>query len=63
MSKNSEIRKQKEREKEVEGQILQIKNETMKTKLSGLREEKLKELERSGIPDKFKADLATKKIF
>jgi hypothetical protein len=63
MSKNSEVKKQKEREKDMEGQTLQIKSEAMKTKLSVLREEKLKELERSGIPDKFKADLATKKIF
>ena len=62
MSKNAEIRKQKEREVEIEGQILKDKQESMKHKLAAIREEKLKELDHSGIPDKFKSDLATKKI-
>ena len=62
MAKNEEKKMQEKREAEREGELLKAEQEAQRRKIELIKKEKLRELEQLGIPDKYKTDLAHKKI-
>ena len=62
MAKNEEKKMQEKREAEREGELLKAEQEAQRRKIELIKKEKLRELEQLGIPDKYRSDLAHKKI-
>lgn len=62
IAKNAEQQMQEKRDFELEGDLLRGQQEQQKLKLERIKREKLAEMDRLGIPEKYKAELQMKKI-
>ncbi|MDR3581786.1 MAG: hypothetical protein P4L67_00740 [Candidatus Pacebacteria bacterium] len=62
IAKREELKQQAKKEYEMEGVVIRDKVQKERRKIEGIKSEKLEEMQRVGIPDKFKVDLKKKKI-
>ncbi len=62
IAKNAEVKRQDRKEYETEGHLVREMQEAERLKLEKVKSEKMKELEHLSIPEKYKAELARKKI-
>jgi len=62
IQQNEEVRKQERLDYLEEGRLVRQKQDSEKRKLESIRQRKLGELKEIGINDKYKAELAKKKI-